>query len=401
MDARQQRGLVIAATARVRREGDTYIVPSQSMNGTYTVSPRRKRCSCPDFELRQKPCKHLFAIEYVMQRELFTSPTGETRVTETHAVRVTYGQDWTAYNAAATSEKEHFCRLLRDLCATVPEPEQTRGRPRLPLSVGLFAAAFKVYSTVSGRRFMTDLRAACEQGLIPHAPHYNSIFNVIESESVTPILHDLIAASAAPLREVESQFAADSTGFGTSQFFRYYSMKYQREQTKSDWVKAHAMVGTKTNVVTAVIVTDRNAADSPHFPALVQATARNFDVREVSADKGYTSHANQEACVAVGATPYIAFKQNAGPNVKAPLWTRLYHYFAFHREEFLMHYHRRSNVEATFASIKRVFGDSLRSRTPVARVNEVLLKVLCHNIRCLVHAIHELGVEASFPALCP
>ena len=108
-----------------------------------------------------------------------TTKKGERLVTETRGIRVTYAQDWTAYNAAATTEKEQFCRLLRDLCANVSQPEQGRGRPRLPLSDMLFAAGFKVYSTVSGRRFMTDLRAACDQGLIAKAPHYNSIFNVI------------------------------------------------------------------------------------------------------------------------------------------------------------------------------------------------------------------------------
>ena len=52
--------------------------------------------------------------------------------------------------------------------------------------------------------------------------------------------------------------------------------------------------------------------------------------------------------------------------------------------------------------MKLVFGDSVRSKTPVARVNEVLLKVLCHNIGVLVHEIHELGITPSFPQLgCP
>ena len=84
MDARQQRGLMIAATARIRRAkvGPVYTVPSQSMQGEYTVDMGRRRCSCPDFELRKLPCKHLFAVEYVMQRETVTTPEGETQVTE-------------------------------------------------------------------------------------------------------------------------------------------------------------------------------------------------------------------------------------------------------------------------------------------------------------------------------
>jgi transposase len=280
----------------------------------------------------------------------------------------------------------------------VPEPAQGRGRPRLPIGDMLFAAAFKVYSTVSGRRFMTDLRDAQERGLIAKTPHYNSIFNVIESEAVTPILHDLITASAAPLKEVEQDFAVDSTGFGSTSYFRYYSMKYQGERVSAEWVKAHAMVGVKTNVVTAVRITERNGADYNELHPLVHKTAETFTLREVSADKAYSGRFNAKTIVALGAEPFIPFKVNAKPCAYSALWSRLYHYFAMNREEFLASYHKRSNVEATFSMIKRVFGDSVRSKTRVAQENEVLLKILCHNIRCLIHEMHELGLSQPFQA---
>ncbi len=31
-----------------------------------------------------------------------------------------------------------------------------------------------------------------------------------------------------------------------------------------------------------------------------------------------------------------------------------------------------------------------------AQVNEVLAKVLCFNLKCLVHEIHELGIDPKF-----
>ena len=42
--------------------------------------------------------------------------------------------------------------------------------------------------------------------------------------------------------------------------------------------------------------------------------------------------------------------------------------------------------------IKAKFGGSVRSKTPVAQVNEVLAKVLCHNICVLIQSAYELGV---------
>jgi len=46
--------------------------------------------------------------------------------------------------------------------------------------------------------------------------------------------------------------------------------------------------------------------------------------------------------------------------------------------------------------MKRKFGDSLRSKTDIAMVNEALCKILCHNLVMLIHEIHELGIEADF-----
>jgi transposase len=54
----------------------------------------------------------------------------------------------------------------------------------------------------------------------------------------------------------------------------------------------------------------------------------------------------------------------------------MFHYFLFKRDEFLKHYHQRSNVKSTFSMMKRKFGDSLRSKTDVAMVNETLCKIL-------------------------
>jgi hypothetical protein len=58
----------------------------------------------------------------------------------------------------------------------------------------------------------------------------------------------------------------------------------------------------------------------------------------------------------------------------------------YRRDEFLTHYYKRSNVETTFHMIKSKFGTRIRSKTPVAQVNELLFKILCHNLCCLVDA---------------
>ena len=87
--------------------------------------------------------------------------------------------------------------------------------------------------------------------------------------------------------------------------------------------------------------------------------------------------------------------------MKAPAWDRLFHFYNFNRDEFLAHYHKRSNVESAFSAMKRKFGDFVRSKTTIAQTNEVLLKVLAHNIVRLVHSIHELGIAPSIGSVLP
>jgi transposase len=405
MEPRQQRGLEIAATLNIQKKGNGWIVPSQTLVGKYTVTREEDtfRCTCPDFELRHLTCKHGFAVEFVLKRETTVTPDGETTVTETRAMRVTYPQNWPAYNAAQTAEKELFCHLLRDLCAAVPEPERGMGRPSVPVADALFSATYKVYSGLSARRFMTDLREAEASGLVSRAWHFNSVLKVIEDASITPVLHRLVTASAAPLASVESAFAVDSTGFGTLRFYRHYSAKYGHDQYSRDYRKLHALIGTKTNVIAAASVTGRDDHDSPQFIPLLEAGAQTFTMKEISADKAYSGRPNIDAVVALGAAPFIPFRSNARDDPKSPAWSKLFHLYSYRVDEFLPFYHKRSNAESTFSVIKRVFGDTLRSKNVEAQTNELLLKVIAHNIVCVVHSIFELGVtvpgiSVAFPA---
>jgi len=46
--------------------------------------------------------------------------------------------------------------------------------------------------------------------------------------------------------------------------------------------------------------------------------------------------------------------------------------------------------------IKGKFGVAVRSKSDIGQLNEVLCKVLCHNLCVLIQAIHELGIEPAF-----
>jgi transposase len=288
--------------------------------------------------------------------------------------------------------------LLSDLCSNIPSPIQIgKGQRAVPRCDAIFAAVFKVYTTVSARRFMTDLTDSHTDGFISRVPHYNSIFNYLEDPELTPILTNLIIKAALPLKAIESDFAIDSSGFSGSKFVRWFDHKYGVERKKHEWVKAHIVVGVKTQVVTAIEIHDKDTNDCPLLPSLLKTTTKNFDVNELSADKQYVSRDNFDACAEHGVDAFIAFKANSTGKVGGMLG-KAFHFFSLYQEEFFQSYHKRSNVESAFSMIKRKFGDSVRSKTDVAMKNEVLAKILCHNICCLISVMYELGIEPKLLA---
>jgi transposase len=314
---------------------------------------------------------------------------------------------WSEYNAAQTREKAHFLTLLYELCQTIEEPEQTMGRPRIPLRDIIFSAALKTYTGFSTRRLTSDLKEAQRNGYIEKAPHFNSVYGYLEMKSLTPPLMQIINMSSLPLSSVETTFAVDSSGLSTSQYDQWVKHRYGRPKPveRHKWMKVHIICGTRTHIITGVRVMNGNSGDSPQFIPLVEDTARNFFIDEVSADKAYSAEKNMEAVLEKGGVPDIAFRSNAVSTNRrsGEVWRKMYHFFAYNHQHFMEHYHKRSNVESTFSMLKAKFGGSLRSKTEAAQINEALCKVLCHNICVVIHSIYELGIEPTFweePTFC-
>jgi transposase len=392
---REERGKVIAEKGnQIQKVKDNhYKVRSQSGNGSYEIkiTGRGTECSCPDFQTRHQPCKHILGLRYFLEVQKDT-PQG----TVTEKVRLTCSQAWGAYNAAQTEEIKIFDALLKDLVKAIPEPEQTIGRPRLSMNENLFCAIQKVYSQLSSRRAQSLFQHAVERDQINHAPHFNAPSKFFNNLEVTPILHELVTLSALPVAELETDFAVDSTGFRTTTFSEYCGMKHgQKKQHR--WVKAHMATGVKTNIVTSIEITGENGADSPQFKPLVNDISKNFNIREISADKAYSSRDNYEAVNALGGTAYIPFKNHAtGKTRGSPIWKKMYHYFQLNKDEFMEHYHKRSNVESTNAAIKRKFGETLKSKNQVAQVNELLCKIIAYNLTVVIHEMYENGITPDF-----
>src|SRR5438876_8583250 len=124
MNAREERGLIIAATCKLNRKPDgTWIVPSQTRKEAifYTVNLETKACTCPDCTESGMVCKHYYAASIVHKREVLPDGTMIETKSMTLTKKTVYKQDWPAYNLAQATEKRRLQVLLQDLCSRLPE----------------------------------------------------------------------------------------------------------------------------------------------------------------------------------------------------------------------------------------------------------------------------------------
>jgi hypothetical protein len=350
-------------------------------------------CSCG---LQGSPCEHVWAARI---------KTGSSMVRE--AVLQFVVDDWdpaergTAYRHGQEAEYEWFDPILQALLEPVAEPARSLGQPgapRTPLREALFLAVKKSHSGLSLSRLRGLYTEDRSKGRLTEEWNYSLPARTLGRDDITPILLWAIRESAKPLAEFEDggTIAIDSTGFVTSVFGAYYPQAHD-VRPRREFLKVHVAVGTRTNVVADVAVTDHRGADSPQFVPLLRGAVQNgFRPTIVAADKAYLSRANLQAAVDMGVQPRIPFKENSVPASKGTrIWATLYHLAKVDPDGFADQYHQRSNVEATFSSLKRMLGESVFSKRPVARLNEALCKVLAYNIVTLIRHLVARGIDLT------
>lgn len=445
-EGRQRRGLAIAANCRIDKIQMGYRVPSQSGAGHYTVVANGDDwlCSCPDFEQRGTPCKHVYAVQYHIYREngsgiaaidsadrplveppvqpepwnldaplrevskrktpqSNSSARGEISPATAGKSKPTYRQHWPTYNPSQKNEKAHFRHLLKDLSALAEGRVHHRGRKPYLRSDQVFSLIYKIYVGKSWRVFDTDLREAKHNHFIQQAASTSSLSRFMDDPSLTPILLDLILCSALPMKPFERHFAIDGTGFSSDHFARWVIEKWGelKELASRDWVKLHLVCGTETHIITSVEVSDRRDHDNRYFQPLVSDTATHFTMESIAADKAYTSRKNFTFVEGLGSTMFAPFKSNVvEPKfTDDSAWARMYHWFMSDYAGWVSHYHLRNIAESTISTVKRRFGGRLTSHNVVAQCNELLCQVIAHNLIVIIHAMYERGLEPQFQPL--
>lgn len=314
--------------------------------------------------------------------------------------------DWTRdsrrYNAAQVNEKQAFMAMLHELGQTVPVPVQEKGRSRKPIGDVIFALVYKTYSGLSSRRFMCDMKDVCDRGLVESPLHYNSVTGYMSDPEMSPLLRSLIEGVAASFAHLETNFAVDSTGFRIPRIYQWYDAKHGRRQRR-EWLKCHAIIGVKSHIITSVEITKRDVMDHKCVPELTRNTKGRFQVQSVAADSAYSTVLTREHLENIGTFGAIPFKKNSNPfhHARESTWSRMYHLFALNGPDWQEKVNQQSQAESTFSMIKRKFGEKVFSKTETGQINEILCKVLCHNLTVVIYWLYQFGVEIPKPTPRP
>jgi len=341
--------------------------------------------------------ENVIYLPYAEQRTLQNFSEQQLDYTSEPAKRK-YIQNWSAYNQAQTKEKFMSLKILHEVIESVGIKTygKSRGRPPFELKDMIKCCCIKVFNGFSARRTIPELEIAHILRYISKKPHFNSIINYMNNPYITPFLKGIIKKLSIPLAPYEKRFAIDATGFSTFNKDKWVKVRLQHKKHR-DYKKLHAICGVYTNIIISAKVTDGREADSPHFKELLHNIANNFKIKEVSADAGYLSRDNAAAVEEIGAKPFIMPKKNT-KTTRGSLsaWGRMVRLFQQNESKFRIHYHQRSNIESSFAMIKRKFGDFVRSKHSKAQENEILCKVICHNLSVLVSTVFELGLDLEY-----
>jgi Transposase DDE domain/Transposase domain (DUF772) len=162
------------------------------------------------------------------------------------------------------------------------------------------------------------------------------------------------------------------------------SVNASRRRSLSAMPKLSVAVASGCHLILAAKVRIGNGSDAPDFDDLLYRSWKRAGVKTVVADAGYDSEANhciarQDMSVRSIIPPGIGRPTSKRPRGR---WRR-HMAKRFARKADKKVYGQRSQSETVHSMMKRNQGSALRSRTPERRKQEMLLRVLTHDIALL------------------
>lgn len=315
--------------------------------------------------------------------------------------RKNYKKNEALYNLIQENEIFIFLRFL-PLAALFVCKNHTLwkggGRPPCNLRDIVICLAIQQYFGKSLRRSMGVIRFVTSASSIPvKIPCFKTLDNYLNNPLIKPYLDEFFEITSKPLSELEKFFATDSTGETTSTASTWFNIRSGKTVEKKDHITVHITTGTLLNTVTAITVNAYAGEDNIIFRKHNRLTAKNFEIKEHSADSTYLCKENCDDVEAAGGKPFFRPKSNTLVRSDGSYaWLRMILNYHNHPIKAKRSYNRRLNVESTNHAKKAKFGSSVKSKNDAAKENESTFQWIDYNFSVLSRAYYAYGIEPYF-----
>jgi transposase len=207
-------------------------------------------------------------------------------------------------------------------------------------------------------------------------PHYTT-FQKFSARFPCRRLHRLIAGLAKKICSGTLNLSIDSTGFSLDVSSYHYSSRIKRVERNRGYVKTTLAIDTRTQCVAAAKIRLKRRHDIVDAIPILKKSRLLGKILTVVADRGYDSEELMQYIEhEIQAKTVIALKYLKKPlkRTRGEIRKRLKK--AFPQEE----YHQRSKSETVNSTIKRRYDSTIRARKNHTQRQEVLLKILTHNL---------------------
>ena len=302
--------------------------------------------------------------------------------------------DFRAYTEAQINEIENMLKLIKEIIneavCYVPYDPKPGAQPK---DFGDKAKSILVqqYFQCSNRVAAGLVRLFRRNLGIFEDIGYKDIERAYSNIEVQLILQKAFELCNKPLKDKEKDFSIDGTGLTTS-IRENYARDKNDEKAKRTWEKAISIIGHKYKILSAAVIADGKANESPFLIPLLEATMKIYEELGLfTGDAMYLSRDNCNAIVAYGGTPRIYPKSNTVVKQKgSKAWKNMLNDLVKDHQKWLSEYHIRSDTESGNSVLKRIFTRPLLKKIDARKKTEGFARLCTYNIRRLnyIHALH-------------
>lgn len=197
---------------------------------------------------------------------------------------------------------------------------------------------------------------------------------------------DIKLSDTVPPRYGNVVIALDSSGITLSNSGEWMRKKWRGNLKHRGWIKVHIAVDVDKNELVGVEVTDHRTNDDKMFKKLMKQCKENLPgvkIKKVLADGAYDrkfifnylKYHNIESGIKMRKDA-TAMREGYSYRSKCVWHRNKIGHDAWKRET---GYTKRWNVEAVFSSVKRMFRESVRAKTPLTAMTDSYRKMVFYN----------------------